>query len=33
MLGPLGIVMGLINRNVTGTTVFDIHFIGTLKIN
>ena len=33
MFGPLGLVSGFINRNVTGTTVFDIHFTGTLKIN
>lgn len=32
MLGPLGILSGFINRYVTGTTVFDIHFTGTLKL-
>lgn len=33
MLGPLGVIMGLIRRNVTGTTSFQIKFSGTLTVN
>ncbi len=32
MLGPLGVIMGLIRRNVTGTTSFQIKFSGTLTV-
>ena len=33
VLGPLGVILGFIRRNVTGTTEFKINFTGTLTVN